>query len=69
MQWRGKMLQSRTGNMTIWRKRNACWIPKATNKHSEYIILIGFPQQQWLHKRAPALSFTCIVCLVLIQKR
>jgi len=24
---------------------------KATDKHSEYVILIALPQQQWLHER------------------
>jgi len=38
--------------LTIWRMRIACLIPKATNRHSEYVILIAFPQQQWLHERA-----------------
>ena len=28
--------------MAIWRTRMACWIPKATNTHSEYVILIAF---------------------------
>jgi len=32
--------------MTIWRMRVACWITKATNTHSEYVILIAFPQQK-----------------------
>jgi hypothetical protein len=27
----------------------ACWIPKSTNTHSEYVILIVFPIQRWLH--------------------
>jgi hypothetical protein len=27
---------------TIWRVRIACWIPKATDTHSEYVILIDF---------------------------
>jgi len=27
--------------------RIAYWIPKATNIHSEYVILIAFPLQQW----------------------
>jgi len=36
--------------MTIWRMRIACWIPKATDTHSEYVIFIAFPLQQWLHK-------------------
>ena len=25
--------------MTIWRMRIACWIPKATDTHSEYVML------------------------------
>ena len=29
--------------MTIWRMRIACWIPKATNTHSQYVIFIVFP--------------------------
>jgi hypothetical protein len=46
------------------RMRTACCIPKATNKHSEYVILIVFPLQQWLHERASMLRFTYIACLV-----
>jgi len=30
----------------VWRMRIACWIPKATDTHSEYVILIAFPLQQ-----------------------
>ena len=30
-------------HMTIWRMRIACCIPKATNIHSQYAILIFFP--------------------------
>ena len=40
---------------TIWRMRIICWIPKATNTHSEYVILIAFPLQQRLHERASIL--------------
>ena len=50
--------------MTIWCMRIACWIPKVTNTHSEYVILIAFPLQQWLHERASMLRYTYIVCLV-----
>jgi len=32
--------------MTIWHMRVACWIPRATNTHSQYVILIAFSQQQ-----------------------
>jgi len=45
--------------MAIWRMRIACWTPKATNTHPEYII-IAFPQQKWLHERNPMLSYTHI---------
>ena len=42
---------------TIWRMRVACWILKAADRYSEYVIFIAFPLQQWLHERA---------CMVLI---
>ena len=32
--------------MAIWHVRNACWVTKATNTHTEYVILIAFPLQQ-----------------------
>ena len=38
--------------MTIWRMRIACWIPKSTNTHTGFVTLIAFPLQQWLHERA-----------------
>ena len=44
--------------------RFACWIPKATNTHSEYVIFIAFPLQQWLYERVSMLRYTYIVCLV-----
>jgi hypothetical protein len=50
--------------MTIWRMHIACWIPKATNTHSEYVILIAFPPQQWLHKRTSMLRQTYNACIV-----
>jgi hypothetical protein len=28
--------------MTIWHMHIACWIPKATNAHLEYLILSDF---------------------------
>jgi hypothetical protein len=46
-------------------KRFACWIPKATNTRSECVILIAFPQQQWLHERACLLGQTYIGYLVI----
>jgi len=50
--------------MTVWRMCIACWIPKATNTLSEYVILIAFPLQQWWHERASMLRYTYFVCLV-----
>jgi hypothetical protein len=28
--------------MAVWRMRIACWIPKRTNTHSEYVLRIAF---------------------------
>jgi hypothetical protein len=49
--------------MTIWRMRIACWIPKATDTHSQLVIFISLPLEQWLHERASMLRYMCIVCL------
>jgi hypothetical protein len=50
--------------MTTWRMSFVCWIPKAANSHSEYVILIALPLQQWLQEGAWMLHYTCIVCLI-----
>ena len=42
-------VESDSPPVTIWCMHIACWIPKATNTHSEYIILTAFPLQEWLH--------------------
>jgi len=42
--------------------RFACWINEAT--HSEYVILIAFPRQNWLSERTLMLRYTYTVCLV-----
>jgi hypothetical protein len=49
--------------------RIACCIPKATYTHSEYIILIDFPRQQWLRERASMLRYTYITCLVSLRSK
>jgi hypothetical protein len=48
-------------------KRFACWITNATNTHSEYLIRITSPRQQWLRERAPLLHYTYIACLVVLS--
>jgi hypothetical protein len=51
---------------TTRRMRMACWIPKATKTHSEYVILIAFPLQQWLHERASVLLYTYIARVLFV---
>jgi len=48
----------------IWHMRIACWIPKGTNTHSEYVTIIVFPVQQWLHEHASVLYHAYIACFV-----
>jgi hypothetical protein len=59
----GTARQATDGNI-IRRMRFACWITKATNTHTEYVILIAFPRQQWLRERALILLFYvhCVSC-------
>jgi hypothetical protein len=42
----------------------ACWIPKATNTHSDYIILIAYPIQTLLREGASILHYTYTACLL-----
>jgi hypothetical protein len=45
--------------------RLKCISRGVTNKHSEYVTLVAFPLQQWLHERASILRYTYIeACLV-----
>ena len=53
-----------TDDDTISRMRFVCWITKATDTHSEYVILMEFMLQQWLHERASMLRYTYIDRLV-----
>ena len=55
--------------MTIRRMLIACWIPIATNTHSEYVIPIAFPLQQWLHGRDSVLHLYshCLSCYLIIM--
>jgi hypothetical protein len=50
--------------LTIWRIRNSRWITKAINTHSQYVIRITFPLQQWLQECPSLLRCTYIACLV-----
>ena len=52
----------RDGQVTIRRMRSACWITKATETHSEYIILTAFLDND-VYANAPLFQYihTCIV--------
>ena len=51
------VVESVRPQMIIWRMRIAYWIPKATNALTEYVTLIAFPLQHWLHERASILGY------------
>jgi hypothetical protein len=55
-----------TDDNIIRRMRIACRITKATDTHSEYVIRIAFPWQQWLRERASVLRHTYTVRLVFL---
>jgi len=46
--------------------RIACWVVKATQRRSEYVILYACPLQQWLRERASLRLYVhCLSCKVL----
>ena len=54
-----KNVQQDRSQKTIWCIRITRWIHKATNTHSEYVIITAFPRQQWFRERAPMLR-SCV---------
>ena len=44
--------------MTIWRMRIACWVSNVANTHSQYVIIIYFPLQQYFHESVSMLRYT-----------
>jgi hypothetical protein len=50
----GTARQATDNNIT---RRIACWIPKATNTHSEYVIFLAFSLKQWLSECASYVTF------------
>jgi hypothetical protein len=51
-----------TDDSIIRRMGIACWISKATNTPSEYVILIAFLRLRWLHERASVLRLLYVHC-------
>jgi hypothetical protein len=60
--WEKYVTARQTKYDIIW--RIPCRITKATNTHSEHVIIIAFVQQQFLHDRASMLRYAYIACLV-----
>ena len=67
MEKHGRAGQATDDNI-IRSMRNVRWIPKATNTHTEYVMLIAFPLQQWLQECASMLRHTYIVSLLTISQ-
>ena len=65
MAWKNMVKPGQATDVITWRMRSSCWRTKATDTHSEYVILIAFPLQQWLHEHASMLRYTYIACIVL----
>jgi hypothetical protein len=42
----------------------ACWLTKVTDAHTEYVVLLTFPRQQWWLERALTVTYTNIASLV-----
>jgi hypothetical protein len=65
------MLESdlHTDDSIIRRLRVICWIIKDTDTHSEYVILIAYEQQRWLHERLSMLRLYvhCLSCVILYK--
>jgi hypothetical protein len=55
-----KTIVQATDASIIWRMRFTCCVFKVANTHSQYVILIAFPLQKWLHGRASILRCTYI---------
>ena len=46
-----------TDDNVIRRMRFECWITKATDTHSEYLILFAVTLQEWLHESTSVLRY------------
>ena len=63
MEKHGRARQATDDNI-IRRMRFACWITKATDTHSEYVILTAFQRQQCLRESVSMLRLYvhCLSC-------
>ena len=56
-----------TDDDIILRMRFACWITKATDTHSAYVIHTAFPRLQWLRERVSVLRYRYVICYVILR--
>ena len=52
--------------MKIWHMRVPCWIPRASNTHSDCVIRIAVPGQQWLNEHPSVRRYTYSALSVLL---
>ena len=52
-----------TGDSIVRCMRITCCITKATYTHSECVLFIAFPLQQWLHERASMVRYSALAVL------
>jgi len=62
----GRARQAADNNI-LRRMRITCWVNKAIDAHSEYVIFIAFPLQQLLGEYASMLRYMCIASFVIDQ--
>ena len=61
----GRTGEATDNNIRVMRRmRLTCWIPKAINTHSEYVIFIAFPRQQYFSERVPMLRYSTLPVLL-----
>ena len=56
-------IRQATDDNMIRRMRFACWMTKATDTHSECVILLAFARQQWLRESVSMWRCMYIACL------
>jgi hypothetical protein len=63
------ILELERPQMKMWPVCISRWAPNATYAHSEYVILIAFLLQQWLHKRASVLRYSTWPVLLIVKSK
>jgi hypothetical protein len=66
--WKIMVEPDRPHDSIIRRMHFAWWITKDIDPHSEYVILIAFPRQNWFRERASMLRL-CVYCLFCLHLR